>query len=283
MKVHAIQTGTVRIKTAQVQAKRNPPGSLIDVFTDRNWTDWVPTFAWAIESDDGVIVVDTGQAAYLLDEVTHSPHPFIRLAASFRIAPEEEIGMQLKGLGIGQRDVRQVVLTHMHIDHDAGLSHFPQSEILAAPGEIARSKGVAGMLLGYLPQRWPAWFDPQGLVLDDGPYGPFAASKRLTRDGRVVAVATPGHTPEHLSVIVEEDGQVLFLAGDTSYTQQLMLDGKVDGVTQDPAVARRTHAAIRQFASERPTVYLPAHDPESGARFRERRTVVVPARVKGAA
>src|SRR3954468_103800 len=131
MKVHAIQTGTVRIKTAQLAARRRPPGSLIDIFTDGNWTDWVPTFAWAIETDEGVIVVDSGQAAYLLDEVKHSPHPFIRLAASFRIAPEEEIGPQLKGLGIGPRDVKQVVLTHMHIDHDAGISHFPQSEILA--------------------------------------------------------------------------------------------------------------------------------------------------------
>jgi glyoxylase-like metal-dependent hydrolase (beta-lactamase superfamily II) len=275
MRVHAIETGKVKIKTAQLQARRLPPGSLIDIFTDPNWTDWVPTYAWAIETDEGVIVVDSGQATYLLEAVRRSFHPYVRFETMFQIAPEQEVGPQLKALGIGQRDVRKLVLTHLHIDHDAGIGHFPASEILAAPGEIGRARGMAGMLRGYLPQRWPAWFDPKGLVLDDGAYGPFGASKRLTADGRVVAVATPGHTPDHLSVIVDDGDVCLFLAGDTSYTQDLMLAGEPDGVSQKPEVARATLAAIRQFASERPTVYLPAHDPQAGMRFANRQTVPV--------
>jgi glyoxylase-like metal-dependent hydrolase (beta-lactamase superfamily II) len=275
MRVHLIETGNVRIKTAQIEARRAAPMSLVDIFTDSNWSSWVPTYAFAIETEEGVIVVDTGQATYLLDEVKRSLHPFIRWEAIFRIEPEQEVGPQLKALGIGERDVTKVVLTHMHIDHDAGLTHFPHSTILAAPGEVARAKGMMGMLRGYLPQRWPAWFDPSGLVLDDGPYGPFAASKRLTRDGRVVAVATPGHTADHLSVIVEDDDVALFLAGDTSYTEDTMLRGKADGVSPDPDVTRATHAAIRQFATTRPTVYLPAHDPDGGMRFSRRQVVPV--------
>jgi N-acyl homoserine lactone hydrolase len=275
MRVHLIETGTVRIKTAQIMARRPAPLSLVDVFTDPNWSDWVPTYAAAIETDEGVIVVDTGQATYLLDEMKHSPHPFIRGNAAFRIEPEQEIGPQLKSLGIGPRDVTKVVLTHMHIDHDAGLMHFPHSKILAAPGEIDKAKGVMGMLRGYLPQRWPSWFDPTGLALDDGPYGPFRASKRLTRDGRVIAVATPGHTADHVSVIVEDDNEAIFMAGDTSYTQAMMLAGKVDGVSPDQAVTRQTLAAIRQFATDRRTVYLPAHDPDGATRFAQRQVVPV--------
>ena len=148
MRVHAIETGQVKIKTAQLEARRLPPGSLVDIFTDRSWTDWVPTYAWAIETDDGVIVVDSGQATYLLEEVRRSFHPFVRFEALFRIAPEQEVGPQLRALGIGPKDVRTVVLTHLHLDHDAGLAHFPVSEIRAAPGEIARARGVAGMLRG---------------------------------------------------------------------------------------------------------------------------------------
>lgn len=283
MRVRAIETGKVKIKTAQLAARRRPPGSLVDIFTDRTWTDWVPTYAWAIETDgEGVIVVDSGQAAYLLEEARRSFHPFVRFEAMFQITPEQEVGPQLRALGIGARDVRKVVLTHMHLDHDAGISHFPASEILAAPGEIARASGMAGMLRGYLPQRWPGWFAPKGLALDDGAYGPFAASKRLTRDGRVVAVATPGHTPDHLSVIVDDGDVSLFLAGDTSYTEDLMLAGAADGVSPKPEVTRATLATIRQFASQRPTVYLPAHDPGAGMRFANRRTVPVPG-LKGAA
>lgn len=275
MRVHLIETGTVRIKTAQIAARRPAPLSLFDVFTDPNWSDWVPTYAAAIETDEGVIVVDTGQATYLLEEVKRSPHPFIRGNAAFRIEPEQEIGPQLKSLGIGPLDVTKVVLTHMHIDHDAGLVHFPHSQILAAAGEVANASGVMGMLRGYLPQRWPSWLDPTALVLDDGPYGPFAASKRLTRDGRVIAVATPGHTLNHVSVIVEDDDAAIFLAGDTSYTEATMLAGKADGVSPDQAAARRTLGAIREFASSRPTVYLPAHDPDGAARFARRQTVPV--------
>jgi len=275
MRVHVIETGTVRIKTAQLVARRPAPLSLVDVFTDPNWSGWVPTYAFAIETAEGVIMVDTGQATYLLEEMKHSPHPFIRGNAAFRIEPEQEIGPQLKALGIGPRDVTKVVLTHMHIDHDAGLMHFPNSQFLAAPGEIAKAKGVMGMLRGYLPQRWPSWFDPAALALDDGPYGPFAASKRLTRDGRVIAVATPGHTPAHVSVIVEDDDAAIFMAGDTSYTEANLLAGNVDGVSPDQAVSRQTLAAIRQFASERPTVYLPAHDPDGATRFARRQTVPV--------
>ena len=271
MKVHAISTGSVRIKTAQI-ARR---GGVLGIFMDRQWTDWLPTFAWAIEHKEGVLVVDTGQATHLLRDAGKSLHPYLRWEVRFRIEPEEEIGPQLRALGIGPRDVRRVVLTHLHIDHDAGLKHFPDSEILVTPGEMQRAKGLMGRLRGYLPQRWPAWFDPVALHLADGPFGPFAASKRLTAAGDVIAVATPGHTADHLSVVVEAGDVTLFLAGDASYTQALMLAGKVDGVSPDASVSATTLAAIRAFARERPTVYLPTHDPESGLRLEGRRVVMV--------
>src|SRR6187399_727082 len=96
MRVHMIETGKVRIKTAQIEARRPAPMSLVDIFTDPNWSDWCPTYAFAIETEEGVIVVDTGQAAYLLDEVKRSLHPFIRWEAVFQIEPEQEVGPQLK-------------------------------------------------------------------------------------------------------------------------------------------------------------------------------------------
>jgi glyoxylase-like metal-dependent hydrolase (beta-lactamase superfamily II) len=273
MKVHAIRTGSVRIKTAQREAHSTGMRAKLDIFTDPNWSDWVPTFAWAIEHDEGVIVVDTGQATHLLREAGRSLHPFLRWAAAFQIEPEEEIGPQLLALGIGPRDVKQVVLTHMHIDHDGGLAHFPNSQILAARGEIDKAKGMMGMLRGYLPQRWPSWFEPAPLDLDHGPHAGFAASRRLTRAGDVAAVATPGHTADHLSVLVDDGDVSILLAGDTSYTEELMLAGKLDGVNANAAVTANTLATIQQFTQQRPTVYLPTHDPESGTRFAARQVV----------
>lgn len=273
MKLHAIRTGSVRIKTAHIEGRGFGPLRKVAIVMDRNWSDWLPTFAWAIEHDEGVIVVDTGQAAHLLRECGRSLNPFLRWEFLFRIEPEEEIGPQLRALGIGARDVRRVVLTHLHIDHDAGLVHFPHSEILVSPGEIQKAQGLMGMIRGYLPQRWPSWFNPVPLDLDEGPFGPFAASKRLTKAGDVVAVATPGHTANHLSVLIDDGDATVFLAGDTSYTEALMLAEKIDGVSPDAKVALATLSAIRRFALERPTVYLPTHDPDSAARLAARKVV----------
>jgi N-acyl homoserine lactone hydrolase len=273
MKIRAIQTGFVRIKTAQVEGRGHGLSRRLAIFTDTQWTEWLPTYAWAVETGDGVIVVDTGQGAHLI-ESGKSLHPYVRWEVAFRIEPEQEIGPQLRALGIGPRDVKRVVLTHLHMDHDGGLAHFPDTEILAAPGELRIARGLAGRLRGYLPHRWPSWFDPAPLHLAPEPFGPFTSSRRLTAAGDVVAVATPGHTADHLSVVVQDGDVAYFLAGDTSYTEALMLEGRLDGVSADERVAGATLDAIRQFAHSRPTVYLPTHDPLAAERLTNRRVAV---------
>jgi N-acyl homoserine lactone hydrolase len=269
MHIHAIQTGFVRIKTAQVEGRGHGLSRQLAIFTDRNWTEWLPIYAWAIDHPEGVIVVDTGQGAHLL-ETRKSLHPYMRWEVGFKIDREQEIGPQLRRLGVGPHDVKKVVLTHMHIDHDGGLAHFPNSEILVAPGELRAASGFMGWMRGYLPNRWPSWFDPVPLEFAE-PFGPFAASKRLTEAGDVLAIATPGHTANHVSVAVHADDTIFFLAGDTSYNEELMLSGRVDGVSADERVSIATLDAIRQLAQSRPTIYLPTHDPNSGARLAGRR------------
>jgi N-acyl homoserine lactone hydrolase len=269
MKLHAIQTGFVRIKTAQVEGRGHGLSRRFAIFTDENWTDWLPTYAWVIDHPEGVIVVDTGQGAHLL-ESGKSLHPYVRWEVAFRIDREQEIGPRLRALGIGPRDVKRVVLTHLHMDHDGGLAHFPDSEILVAAGELQTAKGYLGRLRGYLPHRWPSWFDPKPLDLAAEPFGPFTASRRLTQAGDVIAVATPGHTADHISIVVQDGDINYFLAGDTSYNEALMLEGKLDGVSADEQVTMATLDAIRRFALSRPTVYLPTHDPGCADRLANR-------------
>ena len=271
MRVHAIQTGRVRIKASQIIGRGRGLSRRLAPLFDAEWSDWLPVNAYAIERHDGVILVDTGASASFMRLPRW--HPYFRFCVRFDIEPEEEAGPQLKALGIGSADVKRVVLTHLHIDHDGGLSHFPTSEILVSPAELRRAAGVAGQLRGHLPQRWPKAFDPKPLILDDGPYGPFPRSKRLTADGAIVAVATPGHTRDHLSVIVEDGDKTVFIAGDASYNEETMLAGAVDGVSDDEAQASATLAAIQAFAEARPTIYLPAHDPQAARRLAERRPV----------
>jgi N-acyl homoserine lactone hydrolase len=274
MKIHAIQTGTVAIKTRQVEGLGHGKRRQLNMFLDREWTEPLPIYAFAIEHPQGVIVVDTGETARTSDpEYFPSWHPFTRYGLREWVAPEEEIGPQLQGLGIGPKDVRWVVLTHLHTDHAGGLHHFPHNEILVSRADLEVASGRRGRLRGYLSNRFPRWFDPTVVDLPTAPYGPFPQSLGLTRASDVTIVPIPGHTPGQIGVIVEEGDHAVFLAGDASYTQDLMLRGVVDGPSPDDAVAQLTHERIRAFASETRTVYLVAHDPETATRLAERRVI----------
>jgi glyoxylase-like metal-dependent hydrolase (beta-lactamase superfamily II) len=274
VRVHAIQTGRVRIKQAQIEGRGHGLWRRLQPILSQEWVDWSPVYTWAIEHPEGVIVVDTGSNAGL--KSLPRWHPYFQFCVRFDIEPEQELGPQLRSRGISARDVRTVVLTHMHIDHDGGVAHFPHSRIVASGEEIAAARGISGAILGYLPTRWPKWFDPEPLVWQPSPYGPFEYSARITKAGDVIAVPTPGHTAGHLSVIASDGDEQIMLAGDASYLERTMLSDTIDGISANEATAQSTLADIRALCTQRPTVYLPAHDLKSAERLQERRTVVVP-------
>jgi glyoxylase-like metal-dependent hydrolase (beta-lactamase superfamily II) len=134
--------------------------------------------------------------------------------------------------------------------------------------ELRRASGFGGKVQGYLPHRWPKWWQPEFIRFNNRPLGPFRQSMSLTRSGDVLVVPTPGHTPDHVSVVVCGSPS-FFLAGDTSYNQHLLLAGKVDGVSPDVAISRQTLSHIVALAKEQPLVYLPSHDPDGAKRLME--------------
>ena len=272
MKIHAIQTGTVAVTRAWREGVGHGSRRLLHTIVDREWTEPLPIYAYAIEHPEGVIVVDTGEAARASQRSYFARwHPGVRAFREW-VEPEQEIGPQLERLGIRPGDVRWVVMTHLHTDHAGGLHHFPTSEILVTRTELGFASGLRGRVRGYVANRhWPAWFNPTVLDLEPEPLGPFPQSLRLTEAGDVTLVPIPGHTPGQIGVLVDEGEQTVFLAGDSSYTQELMLRGKVDGVGADEEAERLTHERIRAFAAATPTVYLVAHDPDTGTRLAERR------------
>jgi N-acyl homoserine lactone hydrolase len=279
VRIHAIQTGSVQLKERQRRGVGPGPLRAVATMLDRTWTEPLPILAWLVEHEEGLIVVDTGETARA-SQPGHFPawHPYFRFAVRARVAPEEEIGAQLKRLGFSPGDVRLVVLTHLHTDHAGGLDHFPDSEILVTREELAFASGTLGRVRGYLPDRWPTWLQPTLVDFEPRPFGPFARSLALTRAGDVTLLPTPGHTPGHLSVAVRDGDRVILLAGDVSYTEGLLLEDVADGVTTDVAGARRTMALMRELAAAEPVVYLPSHDPQAVARLQDRRAVTAASR-----
>ncbi len=139
---------------------------------DKDWTEWLPIYVWVIEQGNGVVLVDTGETARV-HELGYHPrwHPFYRRAARFKVAPEDELGPQFRTLGIKPSDVRDVILTHLHTDHAGGLAHVVGCRTWVHAANGKRAQGSMGRLNGYLPHRWPKWWQPDRLRFQDRPVG----------------------------------------------------------------------------------------------------------------
>ena len=81
-----------------------------------------------IETNQGLVLVDTGlgQGDYI------NRTGIIRMFQIVTIAPmnpDETAIRQIARLGYSPKDVRHIVLTHMHFDHCGGLPDFPHAEV----------------------------------------------------------------------------------------------------------------------------------------------------------
>ena len=273
MKIYKIQTGKVRIKENQISKSKGYTPQMLKVLFGKRWADWIPIYAWAIIHKEGIIIVDTGET-HKTSIRGYLPkwHPYYALAVDFDVKPEDEIGPQLLKMGIDpSKDVKKVILTHLHTDHAGGLHHFPNSEIIIDENEFKNASGIKGILAGYLPHRWPKWLKPTLINLPNDRYFTFNKSMPVTDDGKIMIVATPGHVANHISVIADVDGLFYFLAGDTSYTQGNLLNKIPDGI--GTIESKKTLKNILNFSRLNPTIYLPAHDPQVPKRMKFRTTI----------
>jgi glyoxylase-like metal-dependent hydrolase (beta-lactamase superfamily II) len=200
--------------------------------------------------------------------------PFFQLAVDIHVEPDDEIGPRLKSIGIDPaKDLKCLVLSHLHHDHAEGISHFQGTDIIVSAENYGVSTGIRGALMGAVPSQWPSWFDPRLVDLTGPPASSFDRSLALTEDGTIFCVPTPGHMPGHMSLVVRTPDVTYFLAADATYNQQLFKQRIVDGPSSNVKLSLDTLERIAAFARAEPTVLLPAHDPLAEQRLAEHTTL----------
>lgn len=266
VKVHALCTGTVAVKTAFRTKRGSSEIAKLNILFDRHFTSYLPIWVWVIEHPEGLIVIDTGENAgvknldkYLANESWYMRYQF-KHAAKFNIAEENELNQQFEKINLKLDAVNLVVLTHLHLDHTDGLKFFPGKEIIVNDYEFKHPSS-------NLPSTYPRWFRPNRVIYKKDKIEIFDEAYSITSGEDLLYVPTPGHTPGHSSVIFKTDDFDIVFAGDISYNQGQVLRNELAGINADFKKSKETYNKVLTYAKTRKTIYLPTHDENAGTRL----------------
>uniref|UniRef100_A0A8H7K579 Metallo-beta-lactamase domain-containing protein n=1 Tax=Bionectria ochroleuca TaxID=29856 RepID=A0A8H7K579_BIOOC len=277
-------TGTVKIKHAmkgQPITNRNITMRRFRSLIDRQWSDSLPIGVFLISHPNGPILFDTGESPHVNDPGFKPFWSPIGLFSTTEIRPEDGIMQQLKANGVEPKDLQAIVLSHLHGDHAGRLldlvTEAPDVPIYVSQDhwEAFGNSPVFATMQGCNPSRWPNPFEPRTLDFSDGPVGPWKQSAKISPDGRIIAVLSPGHVPGHMSLIVfgvSPDGidTTYLLPGDATYGIDVLDKEEPDGINDDPIGALESLKLLKEFAKETEVVVLPSHDPDTPRLLKDR-------------
>ncbi len=170
-----------------------------------------------IESDDGLVLVDTG---FGLDDMRDPG----RLGPAFKILrPQPELGetaiRQVQALGFEAGDVRRIVATHLDPDHSGGLPDFPEAEVHVFADELeAALEPSLRDRQRYRESHWrhgPNWVRHE--VEGDDWFG-FEGVRILPGAGaEIVLVPLVGHSLGHSAIAIKTGEGWLMHCGDAYF------------------------------------------------------------------
>ena len=116
------------------------------------------------------------------------------------------VSQQLAELGVKPQDIDIVGISHMHSDHTGQAAEFPNARLIIGKGDFEQTRGKD---------------DPFGPWRKDGANVTAAtADVDVFGDGSVVALHLPGHTPDHMALLVKLPSGSVLLSGDLYHSRE---------------------------------------------------------------
>jgi N-acyl homoserine lactone hydrolase len=243
--------------------------------TPRSRWPWAPCPAFLIRHPGaGPFLVDTGLHPSVSAKPSANLGRILARLARPRLEGGEDLPSQLRARGVDARDIRLVVMTHLHFDHASGMAEFPGATFVLSEDEWqAATTERRPLLQGYRPQHYDYVFDYRTVGFREGvtSYSTFARTFDLFGDGSVRLAFTPGHSAGHTSVICRLRDRDLVIAGDAIYTLAQLGDAPGPPRPFDPHTFNRSLQELRLFARQYPqAVIVPGHDREVWPTLAER-------------
>ncbi len=219
-------------------------------------SDWLPVAAYLIEHPGaGTVLVDCG----LHPSVAHDPVQNLGRAAArrleFRMDREQALDEQLRRRGIERDGVGLVLMTHLHPEQVSGTSQFADATFLVDRREWDSAAAGSQARQVDFPFDWRT-VDFASSSIDA--FATFGRAADVFGDESVRLLATPGHTPGHVSVLVRtEGGREVLICGDAAATRGELAEGSPPlDPPDDEHLYLRSLSELRRFAEQTPSAVV---------------------------
>ena len=162
---------------------------------------------------------------------------------------DKSIAEQLAQLNLKPTDIDIVGISHMHGDHTGQAAEFPQARLLIGKADYEQSAGK--------DDPFGPWRTHKGgeLTLVSG------AETDVFGDGSVVAIHLPGHTPDHLALLVKLKSGPVLLSGDMYHSTIAREKKAMPGFNTSKEQTLRSMDRFEKIAAETKAKVIIQHEP----------------------